>query len=166
MCYECVLSYISSFDIKYSFNFTVLHPKYKLTYFWAKKWPQPWIDTALVMLQEQWSNHYNLDDLSEPGSQSSSSALVSSFLRVCINLILHVVKASRDTLFSALDDFGSDDLSDELGEYLNTPTISTKGLDPLVWWHAIGESPLARMATDFLSVPGKFIISVAICIVT
>jgi hypothetical protein len=34
--------------------------------------------------------------------------------------------------FSSLDDFGTDDLSDELEEYLNTPTISTKGLDPLM----------------------------------
>ena len=75
-----------------------------------------------------------------------------------------MVKASKDTLFSALDDFGTNDLSDELEEYLNTPTISTKGLDPLVWWHAIGDSPLSRMATDFLSAPGKLIISVALCI--
>jgi hypothetical protein len=160
-----VLPDISSFDIEYLFNFAVLHPKYKLTYFRAKKWPQPWIDAALVVLREQWSNHYKSDDLSEPGSQSSSSsASVSPFSRICINLTLHIVKTSRDTLFSALDDFGTDDLSDELEEYLNTPTISTKGLDPLVWWHAIGESLLSRMATDFLSAPGK-LITVPLCIV-
>jgi len=59
-------------------------------------------------------------------------------------------------LFDALDDFGTDTTTDELEEYLNTPTISTKSLEPLVWWHAIGESnPLARMAIDFLSAPGK-----------
>jgi hypothetical protein len=59
-------------------------------------------------------------------------------------------------LFDELDDFGTDPAADELEEYLNTPTISTKALEPLMWWNAIGESnPLARMAIDFLSAPGK-----------
>ena len=36
------------------------------------------------------------------------------------------------------------------------PTITAKGLEPLVWWHAIGESnPLVCMAIDFLSAPDK-----------
>jgi len=62
-------------------------------------------------------------------------------------------------LFDALDDFGTDTTTDELEEYLNTPTISTKSLEPLVWWYAIGESnPLARMAIDFLSAPGKHLV--------
>lgn len=62
----------------------------------------------------------------------------------------------RDDLFDELDDFGTDTATDELEEYLNTPTINTKGLEPLAWWYAIGESnPLARMAIDFLSAPGK-----------
>jgi hypothetical protein len=55
-----------------------------------------------------------------------------------------------------LDDFGTDTTADELEEYLNTPTITAKALEPLVWWHAIRESnPLAHMAIDFLSAPGK-----------
>jgi hypothetical protein len=61
-----------------------------------------------------------------------------------------------ESLFSALDDFGTDTTSDELEEYLNTPTISTKNLDPIAWWHAIGiSSPLGRMAIDFLSAPAS-----------
>jgi len=61
----------------------------------------------------------------------------------------------EESLFAALDDFGTDATSDELEEYLNTPTIATKNLDPLAWWYAIGiSSPLARMALDFLSAPG------------
>ena len=36
------------------------------------------------------------------------------------------------------------------------PTISTKALELLTWWYAIGESnSLAQMAIDFLSAPGK-----------
>lgn len=62
----------------------------------------------------------------------------------------------QDDLFDTLDEFGTDTTTDELEEYLNTPTITVKGLEPLVWWHAIGESnPLAHMAIDFLSAPGK-----------
>jgi hypothetical protein len=74
-----------------------------------------------------------------------------------------VIQAGRDSLFSSLDDFGTDDLSDELEEYLNTPTISTRSLDPLMWWHAIGESPLAPMALDFLSAPGRLCYSFPGC---
>ena len=61
----------------------------------------------------------------------------------------------KESLFSALDDFGTDTTSDELEEYLNTLTISIKNLDPIAWWYAIGiSSPLAQMAIDFLSAPG------------
>ena len=66
----------------------------------------------------------------------------------------YVIQAPRNSLFSSLDDFGSNDLSDELEEYLNTLTISMKTLNPLMWWHAIGKSPLAQMAIDFLLAPG------------
>ena len=138
----------------------MLHPKYKLSYFRAKKWPEEWVKAAKTVLREQWLTNYNANNSSEPSSQSSSSvSCFSSPTPLCINLTLTfrvVQEAARDSLFSSLDDFGTDDLSDELEEYLNMPTISTKGLDPLMWWHAIGDSPLARMAIDFLSAPGKF----------
>lgn len=66
---------------------------------------------------------------------------------------------TRDDFFDELDDFGTETTIDELEEYLKTPTISTKGLEPLTWWNQIGDSnPLARMAIDFLSAPGKHII--------
>ena len=59
-------------------------------------------------------------------------------------------------MFDKLDDFGTDPTTDELEEYLNMLTISTKALEPLTWWYAIGKSnPLARKAIDFLSAPGK-----------
>jgi len=59
-------------------------------------------------------------------------------------------------LFDELDDFGTNPATDELEEYLNMPTISTKALELLTWWYAIGESnSLAQMAIDFLSAPGK-----------
>ena len=59
-------------------------------------------------------------------------------------------------MFDTLDNFGTDTAADKLEEYLNTLTITTTGLEPLVWWHAIGESnSFVCMAIDFLSAPGK-----------
>ena len=74
-----------------------------------------------------------------------------------------MIQARRDSLFSSLDDFGTDDLSDKLEEYLNTPMILTRSLDPLMWWHAIDESPLACMALDFLSAPSRLCYSFLGC---
>jgi hypothetical protein len=63
----------------------------------------------------------------------------------------------QESPFLTLDDFGTNASSDELEEYLNTPTISTKNLDPIAWWYAIGmSSPLAQMGIDFLSALGKW----------
>jgi hypothetical protein len=112
-----------------------------MSYFRSKNWPEEWIDEARTVLREHWSSYYkprkDLDPSSQPSTQST-----------------------RDDFFDELDHFGTDPAIDELEEYLNTPTISTKGLEPLTWWYAIGESnPLARMAIDFLSAPGKSIIS-------
>ena len=114
-----------------------------MSYFRSKNWPEEWVDAARSVLREHWSLYYkprkDLDHSSQPSESSSTS---------------------RDNFFDELDDFGTDPAIDELEEYLNTPTISTKGLEPLTWWYAIGDSnPLARMAIDFLSAPGKPIIS-------
>ena len=54
-------------------NFIVLHPKYKLTYFRSKKWPEKWVNAARVVLQEQWTTYYKPSDSEEPGSQCSAS---------------------------------------------------------------------------------------------
>jgi hypothetical protein len=63
----------------------------------------------------------------------------------------------QESLFLTLDDLGTNASSDELEEYLNTPAISIKNLDPITWWYAIGmSSPLAQMGIDFLSAPGKW----------
>jgi len=53
----------------------VLHPKYKLTYFQSKKWPQEWIDAARTVLREQWSTNYKPSSSDEPATQSSTSSV-------------------------------------------------------------------------------------------
>jgi len=54
-------------------NSVVLHPKYKLTYFQSKKWPEEWVDAARLVLREQWMTYYKPSDSEELGSQSSTS---------------------------------------------------------------------------------------------
>ena len=120
----------------------MLHPKYKLSYFRSKNWPEEWVDAARTVLREQGSAYYKpFNNLNADTSSQSS------------------ISPARDDFFDELDDFGTVTTVDELEEYLNTPTISTKGLEPLMWWYTIGDSnPLAHMAIDFLSAPGKPII--------
>lgn len=53
----------------------VLHPKYKLSYFQLKKWPQAWVDTAREVLHEHWSTNYKPSGSDEPATQSSTSSV-------------------------------------------------------------------------------------------
>ena len=143
----------------------MLHPKYKLSYFWLKNWPEEWVDAAHTVLREQWSSYYKPHNDSEldPSSQSSSSTLV-CFLYCYDSKLSYLITRKQgpthDDLFDELDNFGTNTTTDELEEYLNTPTISTKGLKPLTWWYATGEfNPLTCMAINFLSALGKPFIS-------
>ena len=60
--YRCAMSifcYHFRFCMSSNLNFIVLHPKYKLTYFWSKKWLEEWVDAAQLVLQEQWTTMDN-----------------------------------------------------------------------------------------------------------
>lgn len=61
-----------------------------------------------------------------------------------------------DHFFSDIDNFGKNAAGDGLEDFLNSPPISNVN-DPIPWWYGIasGGDPLARMALDFLSVPGR-----------
>ena len=37
---------------------SVLHSRYKLTYFREANWPPEWIDAAVTIIREQWEEHY------------------------------------------------------------------------------------------------------------
>ena len=69
----------------------VLHPRYKLSYFRSKNWPEEWIDAARTVLWEQWSSYYKPRNDSEldPSSQSSSSTSV-CFL--CCLILEHYIQ--------------------------------------------------------------------------
>jgi hypothetical protein len=69
------------------------------------------------------------------------------------------VEELEDEVEPVKEDLEADEEIDEDRRASDAPTISTKGLEPLKWWYAIGNSnPLARMAIDFLSAPSKPII--------
>lgn len=53
-------------------------------------------------------------------------------------------------------DYGGATISDPIADWLSKPTFS---VDPIAYWTGMKSEghPLAQMALDFLSVPGKFI---------
>ena len=55
-------------------DFIVLHPKYKLTYFRSKKWPDAWVNAARLVLREQWMTYYKPSNSEEPRSDESQSS--------------------------------------------------------------------------------------------
>jgi hypothetical protein len=72
--FKCLLAVLFIAHLSSS---SVLHPKYKLSYFRLKKWPEEWIDTARTVLREQWVLYYKpSNDLETNTSSSQSSSLV------------------------------------------------------------------------------------------
>jgi hypothetical protein len=66
-------------------------------------------------------------------------------------------QSREDDPFADINNFGRSTNKDvdELEEYLSSATISGRTVDnPLQYWASLGDSPLARMATDYLSAPG------------
>jgi len=59
--------------------------------------------------------------------------------------------------FDALEDKST--VTDALEEWLNTPIVNMQQ-DPITYWTGMEAAghPLARMALDFLSIPGKFLV--------
>ena len=81
--YRCTISMFClcfMFRMVSNLNFIVLHPKYKLTYFWSKKWPDELVNAARLVLREQWTTYYKPSDSEEPGSNGSQSSASNSEL--------------------------------------------------------------------------------------
>jgi hypothetical protein len=75
-----------------------------------------------------------------------------------LSVLKKYLQSDSDNPFADIDNFGrnTNPNIDELEEYLNSPTISGPSTnDPLQYWASFSRSPLARMATDYLSAPGK-----------
>jgi hypothetical protein len=76
--YYPIFSSVSNYSNS-TWALAVLHPKYKLSYFRTKKWPEEWIETAKEVLREQWLTNYKPGDPLEATSQSSSSVCLRFF---------------------------------------------------------------------------------------
>ncbi|KAF8577731.1 hypothetical protein K439DRAFT_1364008, partial [Ramaria rubella] len=113
----------------------VLHPRYKTLYFQQQKWPDSWIDTAIMLLRKHWGKNY------KPTKEEG----------------LTISEATETSYFMDLEFFGVLEGTDELDEYLALPAHPSIS-DHLQHWEAqkLGGSHLAWMALDFLSVPSIY----------
>ncbi|KAH9856050.1 hypothetical protein C2E23DRAFT_714691, partial [Lenzites betulinus] len=103
-----------------------LHPRYKLQYFRDANWEEGWIDEALVILRREWKDYYK---------PAATSAMFASISRAA-------AKAAKQ---------------DALEVYLEAPPQPNM-IDALQYWNLMfkaSSSPLAQMALDFMSIPGK-----------
>lgn len=55
--HECVITILFKFFISDS-RFSVLHPRYKTTWFEKMKWEREWIDTAVELLKTTYDDYY------------------------------------------------------------------------------------------------------------
>ncbi|TDL14359.1 hypothetical protein BD410DRAFT_690262, partial [Rickenella mellea] len=107
-----------------------LHPRYKTTYFTRQGWPTEWIDNAIALLRAEYEKNYTCARETERNDNA-------------------------DDFFKEIDEFGLDDKSDPIDDWLSTGPVRTVQ-DPLTWWNGMlaDNNPLAAMALDILSAPG------------
>jgi len=106
------------------------------------------------VLEDQWTSYYKPSQ-NQGRSVEAAKYLVSNLdaIPICFLISITFQGGLKDDLFAKLNNFGSSTFGDELQEYLKAPTIAMVQ-DPIAWWHAIGDTPLARMGRDFMSAPG------------
>ena len=71
----------------YIFHHTVLHPRYKTTYWIEAEWPEEWIDAGQDILQLAFAQFYVSNDASEPVLPTSSN--IPNASTVSNNLLLY-----------------------------------------------------------------------------
>lgn len=111
-----------------------MHPAYKTAYFRKQLWEPEWIVEAIDIVKSEWAANYQPQVLDPLPAPESSTSLNEKYFG---SLHGHLVSY------------------DELDVYLDSPAIVTIK-NPLEYWSAMDpdSNPLARMAIDFLSVPG------------
>jgi hypothetical protein len=135
----------------------VLHPRFKTFYFTHHKWPQPWIDDALMLIQEIWMVNYKPAPVSKsrPLAPIPAPSIASSRpKKSCVDF--DIVLDYRKSMAEG---------ADALEEYLKDLPLPQE-TDPISYWlkqWKAGEAmdnpskiTLAQMALDYLSVPGLF----------
>lgn len=164
----------------------MLHPRFKLDYFKRAGWEKEWIEEATRLIREEWEKHYkpkarrsvqraadpasDLNSVSHAGT-GTSKAVGSVFSTIALFLILLLLQSMQETsraMFAQLGGSLEGD-TDILDVYLKSEAQETVE-DALAHWYAIYQSAgqekaprpveraFARMALDFLSVPGMFLL--------
>jgi hypothetical protein len=132
----------------------VLHPQLKLKYFQQHGWTQDWIRTAETIVREEFAK-YN-------GPSEPAPVLIRAIYPLLSYLIISWLSQATalvddmDTMTDFLDILmeGLADVN-ELDDYLSQAI--EKVSDPISWWwdHRKVYPKLSAMAFDYLSVPGK-----------
>jgi hypothetical protein len=151
MCHAAMSEYCISLMIYHSFYSIVMHPKYKCQYFKDQHWPEEWINTAKALMREHYNKFY-ADTRTTPSATPASAASSSS-------------QADDDDPFSQLDeDNGSPGDANALELWMDSAKERGNTDDPIVFWlmrsspgkgKGVLSDPLARMAIDLLTTPGK-----------
>ena len=159
-----------------------MNPSYKLSYFRKADWPENWIQEARRLVTHEWTMRYKPTTAATSTTAPAESAVrshprkfrmstggkaVSSLPlnalhyihSVLIQINVHKPRETRD-LFASISARSAHTDRDALEAYLEAAPLTTVR-DPLAYWNAAlksgSEDPaLARMALDFLSIPGKY----------
>jgi hypothetical protein len=162
-----VFSFLLLSDLLLTVEILVLHPRYKMTYFTKAGWERDWITTAEHLAKTEWAANYNIvAATSEPQSgitEAGESSNVCANSRQIRCLVLRLFKrfSAARKYFDVLKDKSAP--IDALEEWISSPIITTS-LDPIAYWTSmdVAGHKLARMALDYLSIPGTLLSTIYI----
>jgi hypothetical protein len=131
----------------------VLHPRYKENYFRKAGWEAGWVERARKIAQQRYTEFY------KPEEEYAQAVKEVSLVYLSVppfGILTYLLQKSgeEDIMVLDLDDDDDECTEDELGSFLSERRITTP-IDPIKFWKARLPSPLARMALDILSAPGK-----------
>ena len=148
-----------------------------MQYFRNQDWPEECIDEALRLIRSEWFSCYKTAPTSATAStamsenpatsasvsgvmvvKASHAAMVSFYLQSCsVAHANHAPNLQTQAMFASLAPGAASCDADALEVYLEAPPLSSMD-DLLEYWNVRVETDkgnsLARMAIDFLSIPG------------
>ncbi len=100
----------------------------------------------------EWETNYKPSQPSQVDTSTTSSVMSAIVISVPIITSFEVLQGA-DKYFHLLDDVVATE--DPISEWINSPPF-TLTVDPITYWTGLDATghPLARMALDFLSIPG------------
>jgi hypothetical protein len=141
---------------------SVLHPRYKLTYFKSAGWRDSWISTAEKLVRNRFSTNHaaakaEQEEADGNGSDDSVHEVCEQVTKAGFHLTMLEQATSQGNIFDNLPSLAplkSTPVVDEITLYLTVPLENVK--DAIKWWrekHNVYPR-LSRMALDYLTIPG------------